>query len=343
MMHLFADDNYLKKHTEGTLTSGGQEISYEFDEEYFTYGGVAMGTADRLKADELLASVKAQHGVPTYLPIKWNLKDPRVRDFYERHGQLAAHERMCGPEMDTLRDELFDGLTGFKVLRVFGVIVEKKHSEKLGRDIREMAFVNLLQRVGAFKKWKAGPANTAARVVLDYPDREMGNLPFDVYHDAYAYGRDRYGNEFSCGPLAGCGFEQGLLYGNTNTSPMLQLADMVAGSTADFFQWALKGGPRKRVDRFFTKLLPLFHRTGSGDIIPWGLCPSTDRNEHIGAKLKEIEAAAVAAVSATPAPADQAPSGEVQAVSTLPAATGTSGEARADGPAGPKLPGRGAS
>jgi hypothetical protein len=69
---------------------------------------------------------------------------------------------------------------------------------------------------------------------------------------------------------------------------MLQIADLVTGSMGDFFTWALKDAPRKRVDRFFTKLLPLFHRQPDGSIIPWGLCANTSNNDLIATKLKEL-------------------------------------------------------
>jgi hypothetical protein len=116
------------------------------------------------------------------------------------------------------------------------------------------------------------------RVVLDWPERGNSGPFVDEYLAAWKLGisgKAGRGIKYLCGPLAGQEFEPSLLFGVTDTDPLLQAADLLVGSGRAFIRYALGDLPETDfgVARF-RELLVRFHRSDFDRVLDYGIAVS---------------------------------------------------------------------
>jgi len=259
MLFGFVDD------TEFPATASGNKP------DVFVFGGFFL-TADRL--GDLLIAIserKARHGLAPEDPVKWNLKDARLRRVYRERGKEDLLKRTIQAS-DRIRADLAQLAQEFDVT-VMACALERLYEHVDQRDCYRWAMENFLQRVGLMLEGRseelAGPSLV---LVVDWPQRKSDKGLFDIYAAGYHHGKAEDSDQlYFSGPLRDLGTLDCLVFGSTFHSAPLQLADIVVGITRDFLLWCYKGTNEKRVRKFFPFIGNLFHRDGSGRIGGRGL------------------------------------------------------------------------
>lgn len=256
--------------------------------EYMTFvlAGYLIASDSVPALQRRITDIKESYGIPSHLPVKWNLKD--LKEVYEQEGGSALFDKIMNCS-DQLRADVARTLGEFEHRIIASAIT------RFGRDTRReqvyrWVLANLLQRLGMLANYLGG---TPPRVVcvMDFPGFEPKQLS-DEYRVGYIDGEDTDGNKYIAGPLKDCGLAEGLLFTSATHFGLLQPADIIAGITKDFLIWALRGTREPRVRRFFPLIRPYFHhRRGQVHKVGLVLIP-TPKGIDIDAKMTEICASA---------------------------------------------------
>lgn len=223
-------------------------------DDVFLLGGFYIQAGRLQTLERRVREIKEAHGGRVDLPVKWNFADLRV--LYDRAGATNVYRRIA-LELGDLRREVLGLLVEFQATVLLAAV--KGYTSKNLQSRRKYhgwALANILQRLG-FDCGRAVVQDHVNFIVhLDWPGDEIKKSHFDIFHAGYYAGSQPSGERYQCGPLNEKGFIPCLSYGSMDHDPMLQLADMTVGVSADFIKWSYSGRNFQRIKDTF----PLVHR-----------------------------------------------------------------------------------
>ena len=238
----------------------------------YVFGGYFV---EHKRIEELqgrIAEIKTEYGLEAHYPVKWNLRDNTLKDFYQKQGLDDIYEHLMDSS-DSIRRSMLKLISGFDaVVMACGLYRLYKDTEQ--RDCYRWAFENLLQRIGLMaqsRDTKRYP-NASLMIVVDWPQTEVSKCLFDIYYSGYHMGKAvDSGQSYYSGPLSSHRFADFLCHSSTLHSGPLQLADLVAGCIKDFLSWCYTGEGKQRAQRFFKLLAWNIYRGPNGKITGYGL------------------------------------------------------------------------
>jgi hypothetical protein len=270
MYKFYGDDSALRK-------SHGEE-----NRSIFLFGGILVSKEEELRLSAIIKSIKNEY-TEEYMPFKYNIKD--LEEVYHRFSRDAEFERI---KSDSIRwrnriieESLNYNYTIF-ISCIENIQAYKKEQKEIKKDLSSFLFANTLMRVGMYSKINK---LDYVQAILDWPE---GNdpKPFDKeYFNAYNFGRNSSGQGYKSGALKDLNFDQTLYFARCNHSNMLQLADIIIGSSRDWMETELQ----KRDSSVGKKLTSLFFPKLYGypnNILGLGINVSS-RNENLRTFLKE--------------------------------------------------------
>jgi len=252
----------------------------------YVFGGFFVEQARLHDLLERIANVKAEHGLRSWHPVKWNLKD--LKRHYKKQGELETYDRLMKVS-DQIRRAMLKLVSEFEMVAMACGLYRLSDTTK-NVDCYRWAFENLLQRVGLMardrgtREW----ADASVMIVADWPQKGVGKNLFDIYAAGYHHGRAvDSGQDYYSGCLRNLRFADSLFHSSTLHCAPLQLADIVAGSIKDFLAWCYKGTNRGRVKLFFPLIAGNLHRSADGQITGYGLKVSGLEID-LDAKIREL-------------------------------------------------------
>lgn len=234
----------------------------------FAFGGYFI-RGDKL--DELqrrIQQVKEAYGLPGYAPVKWNLRDKTLQNFYQEVNRL---EPTLVDDLlrvsDSIRQDLLALLAELDAKVLISARYDVANRQATSNDYYTWAFENLLQRIGLMVKdmHKAGNQANRTTLVVDWPQGGIGKQLFDIHYGGYHFGKGLVTKQdYFSGPLKELRFAESLTHGSTLHLGPLQLADLVTGCCRDFLSWAHKGTNLQRIRGSFDVLISQFYRNRAG-------------------------------------------------------------------------------
>lgn len=218
------------------------------------------------------------------MPFKYNIKD--VEEVYRKFDKNTDFEKIKA-ESSAWRKRIIQESLNFNY-RIFISCIEnlqadKKDQKEIKRDLSSFLFANTLMRVGIYS---SEMKLDYVQCILDWPEGN-DSRPFDKeYYYAYNRGTNSDGQKYFCGSLKELHFDQTLYYARCHHSNMLQLADIIMGSTRDWMETELQ----KREYSIGKELTALFFPKLYGypqKVLGYGLNVSS-RNNNFKNFLKEI-------------------------------------------------------
>jgi len=228
-MKWYADNSELNGDKESEIT------------DIFLFGGIVVHESMEKSLQLAVEEIKKEYGF-SHSPIKWNMRD--LKKLYVRHGILYVYENLI-QSSEIWREAIFEELVKHEVTIIVACI--ESYSPKRGKiklrkeELASHAFGNGLMRFGLHVK---DHSPESAYVLLDWPDK--GNSkPFDIeYANAYNFGKTPGQRiTYKCGALNHLGFSDSIYYTNAHYSTLLQVADMVVGSSREFIECCLGKKP----------------------------------------------------------------------------------------------------
>ncbi|WP_026981043.1 DUF3800 domain-containing protein [Flavobacterium suncheonense] len=194
-------------------------------------GGILIKREDEIRLSNSIKKIKSKYILET-LPIKYNLKD--VQQKYKEFKKLDEFEKLKSNYND-FRKEIINEMNNYDVKIIISCVEnfqqKPKNQGELKRDLSSYLFANTLMRLGLIIKENN---SDYTQVILDWPE---GNdpKPFDKeYFYAYNKGTSSSGQPFFSGALKNLNFDQTLYYARCHHSNLLQLSDIIIGSTRDW-------------------------------------------------------------------------------------------------------------
>jgi len=225
MYKFYCDDSALKK-------NHGEE-----KRPIFLYGGILISREDEVALSAIMKSVKREY-TGEDMPFKYNIKD--VEEVYHRFGKEAEYEKIKS-DSSSWRKRIIQESLNFNY-KIFISCIEnfqadKKEQKEIKKDLSSYLFANTLMRVGIYSSENE---LDYVQTILDWPEGH-DSKPYDKeYYYAYNRGKNSDGQDFFSGPLKDLNFDQTLYYARCNHSNMLQLADIIMGSTRDWMETELQ-------------------------------------------------------------------------------------------------------
>ena len=271
-MHKFyCDDSALKKNHEDDKRS------------VFLYGGILISREDEVALSGIMKSVKREY-MGEDMPFKYNIKD--VEEVYHRFGKEKDYKKIKS-DSSVWRKRIIQESLNFNY-KIFISCIEnfqadKKEQKEIKKDLSSYLFANTLMRVGIYS---SEMGLDYVQTILDWPEGN-DSKPYDKeYYYAYNRGTNSEGQEYFSGPLKNLHFDQTLYYARCHHSNMLQLADIIMGSTRDRMETELQ----KREYSIGKELTALFFPKLYGypkKILGYGLNVSSN-NVNFKSFLREI-------------------------------------------------------
>lgn len=247
----------------GDDTEFASDPSSGKSQDVFCVGGFGIKDFTSVrKIEELIESVKNAYNVPLDLPLKWNMKDTKVKKLYSERENKELHKQIL-KDFGNIRMDIMRELPKLDIRVIVNSIRNLSSMPK--NQLYEWGFTNLLQRFGLSSK--SEPVNF---VVLDW-ESERRDSYCRVYQNAYYKGEGRGGEPYISGPLKNLGAIPYLSFSVTVYNPILQLADFIVGCTGDFLKACYTGGKDKKVETFFPYVKECFAKSPAGQILKYGL------------------------------------------------------------------------
>lgn len=225
MFKWYCDDSALKK-------NHGEE-----KRPVFLYGGILISREDEVTLSAIMKSVKKEY-TGEDMPFKYNIRD--VEDVYKKFNREAEYEHIK-KESVAWRKRIVQESLNFNY-KIFISCIEnfqadKKEQKEIKQNLSSYLFANALMRVGLYAK----EMNLDyIQAILDWPEGN-DSKPYDKeYYYAYNRGTNSEGQEYYSGALKSLNFDQTLYYARCHHSNMLQLADIIMGSTRDWMETELQ-------------------------------------------------------------------------------------------------------
>jgi hypothetical protein len=258
--------SFLRKTCKHTIISmflflDDSDFKYENNNTRFCqcFGGFLIDPKDVHSVESILDSVKAAHGIPSNLPLKWNFKDKKAE--YVAVIGKERYEEILSTEVDQIRESIFEGFAKLNVKII--VSVGEYYQQDRQSQAAEFTYTNLLQRYGmVLREYAKDQLNL---IVMDR-DHKRSDQFCKIYDEAY-----RTASGYHSGPLHSASIPY-LSFSVSTYNPLLQMADLIVGCTAKFLRHTLEGTEiRPHTLNMFKTLLPKFRKSPSGSIAQWGL------------------------------------------------------------------------
>ena len=256
-----------------------------FRTDYLVLGGYLASLDDMKIMEDEINKIKENCEIPIDLPIKWNLKDDRIRKIYEKHEKLDVYKKLLS-SADEIRLSIISVLNKTKCKLIMSA--EPVYKGKLREQVYIWIFENILQRLGqALENEMQSQSNyyPSISIVMDWPGGDHRPY-FQTYSKAYHFKQPG----FFCGDLKALNMNVNFAVSTTNNSPHLQAADIFVGITKDFLEWVYKERDVERVKKFFPPLEPFFRKSKAGKIMGYGLIVGKKQEyEKVEKKIEEIK------------------------------------------------------
>ena len=238
--------------------------------------GGFVGDEDQLNClQENLIQIKFEYSEDPSFPLKWNFKD--LKKHFKKIDRLDLYKSLLG-ESDNWRTAMAQSIVECEVCLVVSCLLCKglcRDALKATRDdLTSAAFSNGLQRFAMHAKEES---SSVAEVILDWPDKGQPGPFNDEYEAAFYSGMSLSGVNYHSGPLSTLGFSDAVNYCTMTSSGLLQLADLVVGTSREFVD-VVEG--RKKVGlgmELFKTMAPRF-RGYPNDIVGRGFVISPSRS-----------------------------------------------------------------
>lgn len=261
------------------------------DPDIFAFGGYLLRLENLTQFESRIHEIKEKNGVAPWAPIKWNLKDVSLRNFFceKNHLEQVDYDHLIEKNC-VLRKELLTLLSEFSAVVFISGRYDKNEIQVTRQQYYEWAFENLLQRIGLAVKKHNNESKDCPEVeiVVDWP-QENKKWIFDIYHRGYFFGRGMNWQEYYAGKLGELNFFESPTHGSTLHSGALQLADLCVGCCRDFLIWAYKGKGLQKIQGNFDILIDLFDVDKNGQINGYGYKVARDGRINIDEKISEYK------------------------------------------------------
>lgn len=233
----------------------------------FVFGGIIVPDGHQGELTRNVEAVKAKYG-HARAPVKWNFKD--TKKFYSESEETKAMYESMLKSCAWWRAEIFDVLAASRATLLVTAIEAHSADKNTVLDYRDdlarQCFANALMRyalqVKESKEW--------SDMVIDWPasdDRDPFN---DEYASGYRDGKNIDGQPYHSGKMSDLPMADSVLFSTTKHSCMLQIADLVVGSSRDFMKACLLG---KDYGPGFAMVRKVRHRFRGAprNVAAWGL------------------------------------------------------------------------
>lgn len=261
-MHiLYADDTYAKTSTE------------DVPRKVHVFGGVIVDREIEEAIIEKIRSIKQEYTHPN-MPIKWNFKDPTIKNKYEEFNRIDEYKKMLGASREW-RLEIFRTLNDMEY-KIIVACIESYSDEietikRVKNELNTYCFEMVLMQLGFDAKKIGGKW----QIVIDWPP-DNDSKPFDRgYYRLFHVGKTASGVSAFCGKLESLGFSHSLHFTRANHSPLMQFSDLVLGATRDHIECLIQG----RESSVGTEAVNIFYdhfRNNDGVVPQYGVVVSTN-------------------------------------------------------------------
>lgn len=267
MLYCYLDDNFLSYDPGDPL------------EDVFIFGGFVIDSQHLRNLRFDFAVLKTVFGIRPSLPIKYNLRDQRLRQIYEYETEPDTLRQLLEVGSDNLRLESLRMLHKYPTI-IFCAATRGYRDVQANRKVYyQWSFQNVIQRIGmmaANKEMTISESEGSASIfiVLDWPPQFIADKSlFKLYQQAYYYGKGQSKQStFYCGQLRKLGFYTTPLVSSVYHDPMLQLTDLVVGAVKDFLSFCLTEKPEcERTANLFMPLITPLIRRRDGEILRYGM------------------------------------------------------------------------
>lgn len=205
----------------------------------FIFGGILIEGHALQKLRQNIETVKYEQCGDKYAPIKWNFKD--LKQTYKERGKESTYANLLNSSEDW-REKCFEILKSSKDVCVVTACIAAygKNRDSILRNRRKLArfvFSNALMQVALCVR----SANSRyASAVIDWPEQGHRKIFDEEYAAAFSEGTDASGNvTYYSGPLNKLGFADTVYYASGLHSCMLQVADLIVGTTKELIEVCL--------------------------------------------------------------------------------------------------------
>jgi len=254
----------------------------------YVFGGYFVMHHQLDQLQKRISKIKGDYGLKGNYPVKWNLRDGRLKRFYEDRGLKEAYKNLLGVS-DEIRRSLLQLLKEFHAIVMACGLYRQIETTKHVNCYR-WAFENLLQRIGLMAQSRDTKSNSDSSllIVVDWPQEGVSKSLFDIYMSGYHDGIAVDSSQpYFSGPLSLYRFADSVYHSSTLHCSPLQLADLVAGIIKDFIRWCKKGNHSDRVKYFFPIIGSSFYCSDKGVVNGYGLKVSGITID-LDAKIKKL-------------------------------------------------------
>lgn len=266
--HLFID-NYE--------TTSGKLLNIH---DIFSYGGLLIEDAKLKTIENRFNEIKRNYNIPSYLPLKWNFKDDKLRKVYEKSRQIELWKKII-PLSKEIRKDVIRILTENELKVIFSSFRKLPTAEISVINLYQCALTNILQR--AFFD------SSDIEIIIDWEDKFRDYLSrahfWPYYFDNGIHGetflRDCLSNLKMSKPYSS--------FSITIHNPFLQIIDIATGCCGSFVECCVKGKEDKFIFDSFTALAKSIRGYNQKQLFSWGFLikPAQDK-EVVEKKLLEL-------------------------------------------------------
>jgi hypothetical protein len=254
----------------------------------YLLGGYFLDLEDLESLQQQLVEIKLAHGLRAHHPVKWNLRDDRMKKFYYDNGDEHSYSNLL-QNADSLRKSMLRVINQLNAT-IITCGVCRYSGEIRASECYQWAFENMLQRFGLLvTSRKSRSLRMLNELVADWPRGDVGKGMCATYASAYYEGMTLMsGQPYYSGPLCTRHFADSLRHCSMLHSSSLQLADLVTGCMKDFLYWCYTSEKYGRIQSFMPLLVNGLRRSRNGMIDGYGICMSGGQRLNFDSKISEF-------------------------------------------------------
>lgn len=259
--------------TETTTTPGANH-------DFFVSASISILNNQIESFERCLSTAKIAIGLPPHAPVKWNLNDRSLTQWFASAG-LIETLAITKQKSHLLRSTLINELLKLLPLPKIICCTLRWFNPDRKTRIAVWGFQNILQRLGLIQK---AMQDSPHSLEIDWTGDDRKHFD-NVWEQAYLNGISATCTKpFFSGPLQYLGFQRGPAYFTTLQNPNLQIIDILLGLLTTFVKDSLMNSSNSRVPPLVRKVMPLFYRDTS-DIL-WGR--GFIVNKDLRARIQEV-------------------------------------------------------
>jgi len=186
------------------------------------------------------ANLKVEYGANEYSPIKWNLNDTELQQWYDKRRSEKGNQRRKLKKNKLLLMELCFNLLDKYECQVFSFGLQLSDLMNYKYEYVKYFrynFENLLQRLGMHLKYSLREDAIMSSITLDWPSSEIKPKEIaEIYWWGYYHGKG-VGHGYKSGPLKETNLLPCLMFSRTIENPYMQIADLISGVCHDYVNW----------------------------------------------------------------------------------------------------------